>query len=94
MKRIGGVLVRGPVLWTVFLFGLAILLVGQAILSIYSAQQVCFMNYPSVACPTNDDPAFVRLRFAFFGVPVLWLIGIGLIVLRRALLSHSSLLRR
>jgi hypothetical protein len=94
MRRIRGVLVRGPVLWTLLVFVLAILLAGQAIWSIYSAQQACFFNYPSVACPTGDDPASVRLRFAFFGVPVVWLIGLGLIVLRRAWVSHRGPTRR
>ena len=93
MRRIRGGLVRGPVLWTLFLFVLAILLVGQAIWSVYGAQQACFMNYPAVACPTGDDPAFIRLRFAFFGLPVVWLIGIGLIVIRRAMLKHRSAVR-
>ena len=89
MRRIRGGLVRGLVLWTLFLLVVAVLLAAQAIWSIYNAQQVCFLNYPSVPCPSGDDPAFARLRFAFFGVPLVWLAGIGV-----AVLSHALLRRR
>jgi hypothetical protein len=77
--------VRGRVLWTLVLLLVAVLLAAQAIWSIYDAQQVCFFNYPSVPCPSVDDPAFARLRFAFFGVPLVWLAGIGVAVLSGAL---------
>jgi hypothetical protein len=39
------------------------------------------LNYPSVSCPSADDPALARLTFAFFGVPLVWLVGIGLALL-------------
>jgi hypothetical protein len=67
-----------------------VLLVVQAVWSLYSAQQACFFNYPSVPCPTGNDPASARLTFAFFGVPLVWLIGMGLAVLGYALLSRRS----
>ena len=79
---------RGLVLWTLCLFVVAGLLAAQAIWSIYNAQQVCFFNYPSVACPGVDDPAFVRLTFAFFGVPLVWLAGLGVAVLGQAVLRR------
>ena len=88
MSRLRGGLTRGLVLWTVFLAVAAALLVAQAVWSIYTAQQVCFLEYPSVPCPSVDDAAFVRLRFAFFGVPFVWLFGIGFAVLARALLRR------
>jgi hypothetical protein len=88
MRRLRGGLVRGSVLWTLFLLVAAVLLAAQAIWSIYDARQVCFFNYPSVPCPSVDDPAFARLRFAFFGVPVVWLAGIGIAVLISALLRR------
>jgi hypothetical protein len=90
MRRIGVSLVRGLVLWTLFLFVVAVLLAVQAIWSIYNAQQACFFYYPSVPCPSGDDPALTRLTFAFFGVPLLWLVGIGLAVLGHALLRRRS----
>jgi hypothetical protein len=88
MSRIRGGPVRVLALWTLLLVVAAGLLAAQAVWSIYSAQQACFLSYPSVPCPSDDDPAFVRLRFAFFGVPLVWLIGIGAAVLGRALLSR------
>jgi hypothetical protein len=76
------------VLWTLLLIVVAVLLAAQAIWSIYNGQQACFFNYPSVPCPSGNDPALVRLTFAFFGVPLVWLVGIGLAVLGHALLRR------
>jgi len=90
MRRIRVSLVRGLVLWTLFLLVVAVLLAVQAVRSLYGAQQACWFNYPSVPCPGGDDPALVRLTFAFFGVPLAWLVGIGLAVLGHALLRHRS----
>jgi hypothetical protein len=90
MERIRGSLVRGLVLWTLFLLVVAVLLALQAVGSLYVAQQDCFLNYPSVPCPSGNDPALARLTFAFFGVPLVWLVGIGLAVLGRALLRRRS----
>jgi hypothetical protein len=83
-----GGLALGLALWTLILLVVAVLLAAQAIWSIYDAQQACFFNYPSVPCPSGDDPAFVRLRLAFFGVPGIWLAGIGLAVPGNALLRR------
>ena len=85
MRRMRGSLVRGLVLWTLLMLVVAVLMVVQAVVSLYGAQQACFFNYPSVPCPSGNDPALVRLTFAFFGVPLVWLIGIGLAVLGHAL---------
>jgi hypothetical protein len=69
-------IVWGVLLWTLLLLGVAILVAGQAMSSLYSGQQACFFNFPAVACPGGDDPATARLTFAFFGVPAIWLLGI------------------
>ena len=68
--------VGGFALWTVLLLAVAVLVAGEAISSLYSRQQACFFNYPAVPCPGGGDPAVVRLTFAFFGVPAIWLIGV------------------
>jgi hypothetical protein len=60
-------------------------LAGQAIASLYDAQQACFFQFPSVPCPAGDDPRVARITFAFIGVPVLWLVGLGVVLLARAL---------
>jgi hypothetical protein len=90
MRRIRVSLVRGLVLWSLFLLVVAVLLAVQAVGSLYGAQQACWFNYPSVPCPSGDDPAVARLTFAFFGVPLVWLVGIGVAVLRYALLRRRS----
>jgi heme/copper-type cytochrome/quinol oxidase subunit 1 len=85
MRRIRVSLARGLVFWTLVAIVVAVLMAVQAVVNLYGAQQACFFNYPSVPCPGGGDPALARLTFAFFGVPLVWLIGIGLAVLGRAL---------
>ena len=90
MRRIRVSLVRGLVLWTLLLLAVAVLLALQAVGSLYGGQQACWFNFPSVPCPGGDDPALARLTFAFFGVPLVWLVGMGLAVLGRAMLRRRS----
>lgn len=87
MRRIRISLVRGLVLWTLLMLVIAVLLVLQGAWSLTSAGQACFVD-SHVPCPSGDDPAVARLTFAFFGVPTIWLAGIGLVVVRRALLRR------
>jgi hypothetical protein len=68
--------VRIVVLWTMFMVGVAIVLATEAVLSLTRAEQACFFNYPATPCPGVDDPAMVRLTVAFFGVPLVWVIGL------------------
>jgi hypothetical protein len=63
------------VLWTMALLIVALVVAGEALSSLYTEQQVCFLNFPAVACPGGADPAVARLTFAFFGVPAIWLLG-------------------
>jgi hypothetical protein len=81
MRERGGRLLRVAVIWTLLMLAIAVLLAAQAMYSLYEGEQACFFNYPAVACPASDDPAVTRLTFAFFGVPVVWLVGIGLVIL-------------
>jgi hypothetical protein len=85
MRRLRSRAARAFVLWTLLMLVVAILLSVQATGSLIFAGQDCFMNYPAVPCPSASDPAIVRLTFVFFGVPLIWLGGIGLAVAWRAL---------
>jgi hypothetical protein len=84
MRRLRSRTARAFVVWSLLAMVVAILLSVQAAWSLYTAQQDCFMNYPAVPCPTANDPAIVRLTFVFFGLPLIWLVGIGLAVAWRA----------
>jgi len=57
-------------------------LAGQALWSLYDAQQACFFSYPAVPCPGGDDPAVARLTFAFIGVPLVWAVGLAGLILQ------------
>ena len=84
MREQRGRLLRLVVVWTLLMLVVAVLLAAQAMLSLYDGQQACFFNYPLIACPASDDPAVARLTFAFIGVPLIWVAGIGLAIVARA----------
>jgi beta-lactamase regulating signal transducer with metallopeptidase domain len=77
--------VRGVVLWTLALLVVAIVLAVVAVTSLMDAQQRCFFEYPSVACPDGQDWRVGLLTFAFFGVPVIWLVGAVAAIVGRVL---------
>src|SRR6185436_13733487 len=91
-ERAGGVEVPKPsrsvrtvaVGWTILMLAFAIVLAVQAAARVVGGQQACFFDYPTVACPSSDDPAVARLTFAFVGVPAIWLVGIGVAILTAA----------
>lgn len=66
--------------WTVLALVIAVGLAVGAMASLYDRHQACFFSYPAVPCPAGDDPAVALLTFAFFGVPLIWLVGIGVVV--------------
>lgn len=70
--------------WTILMLAFAVVLAVQAAASLVGGQQACFFDYPTVACPSSDDPAVARLTFAFVGVPAIWLVGIGVAILTAA----------
>jgi hypothetical protein len=84
VKRLRSKAARAFVLWTLLILVVAILLSVQATGSLIVAGQDCFFNYPAVPCPSPTDPAFVRLTFVFFGLPLIWLLGIGVATAARA----------
>lgn len=77
-------------LWTLALFAVAVLVAIQAIASLYDAQQACFFGFPSVPCPGGDDRRVAQLTFAFFGIPLVWLVGLGLAAFGWALKRHRD----
>lgn len=71
--------------WTLLALVLGIVVAVQAAWSLNNAQQACFFNYPAVPCPDRDAPAVGRLTFAFLGVPLIWLAGLGFAIAWRGL---------
>jgi Trk-type K+ transport system membrane component len=90
MKGTRSRLVRVVVLWTVFMLAIAIALAAEAVMSLNRAEQACFMNFPATPCPGSDDPAVVRLTLAFVGVPLGWLIGLGVVGLAWSLIRRQA----
>lgn len=83
-------MVRTLGLWTLLALVLGIVIAAQAALSLNDAHQACFFNYPAVPCPDGDAPAVYRLTFAFLGVPLIWLAGLGFAVAWRAVARRKQ----
>ena len=94
MTRMRSTLVRIVAVWTLFMFGVAIVLAIDAVTNLNAAEQACFMNYPATPCPGRDDPAMTQLAVAFFGVPLVWLVGLGVIGLGWSLRRRAAPPRR
>jgi hypothetical protein len=82
-------LVRTLVAWTLGMLLIGVLLAVQALWSLHNAQQACFFDYPAVPCPGGDDPAAARLTLAFFGVPLVWVVGIVVAALALRMRRHA-----
>jgi hypothetical protein len=85
---------RGFVVWTLALLVIAIVFAAFAAASLVDAQQACFFGYPSVACPDGQDWRVGLLTFAFFVVPLIWLIGLAVAVAGRAIAKRQRERRR
>jgi hypothetical protein len=90
MGRLRSRWVRGLALWTAVMLAVGVLVAVQAIASLNDAQQECFFKFPQVPCPGGDDPRVAQLTFAFFGVPLTWLVGIVLGALMSALKRRGA----
>jgi hypothetical protein len=94
MKGARSRLVRIVVVWTVFMLAIAIVLAAEATTSLINAEHACFVNFPATPCPSSDDPAVVRLTLAFIGVPLGWLIGLGVVGLAWSLIRRQAVRHR
>jgi len=80
---------RGVVLWTLVLLVVAIALAVSAVAGLIDAQQACFFGFPSVACPDGQDWRVGLLTFAFFVVPLIWVIGLVVALIGRAVAERQ-----
>ncbi len=80
---------RGFLVWTVILLAVATLVALDAVIGLLRADDACFFQYPLVPCPQAGDPLLVQLHFAFFGFPLIWLVGVLLGAVGRALARRS-----
>jgi hypothetical protein len=69
---------RAAIVWTLGTFAVALVIAIAATTSLAEAQQACG-NALSTTCPDVHDPRVGWLLFAFFGVPLVWLLGLLLL---------------
>jgi hypothetical protein len=74
---------RAFLIWTAILLVAATLIALAAVIGFLRADDACF--FQNGPCPEAGDQNYVNLAFAFFGVPLIWLVGVLLGVVARAL---------
>ena len=78
----------GVLLWTVLMLAATVALAVIALASLANAQQACFFGAGSVPCPDGQDWRVRLFTFALFGVPAIWLIGVGVAIAGWVLVSR------
>lgn len=76
---------RTAIAWTLALFLVAVVIVVAATVSLGQAQEACFTG--PQACPDATDPRVAWIGIGFFGVPVVWLLGL-LVLAARAMTTQ------
>ena len=91
MRRMRSRWARGLLVWSLVLLGAMIVVAFDAVRGLYEAQQACF--FQNVPCPQAGDPKEIQLTFAFFGIPLIWLIGLVIGIAGWAIKERSRRLR-
>jgi hypothetical protein len=71
---------RPAIAWTFGAFGAGVVIALVITWSLADAQQSCFLS--GDPCPDGGDPRLRWLALAFFGVPLIWLLGLLLLAVR------------
>ncbi len=74
MRLIKSSWTRAFIVWTVVLAVAAIVLAVVAVMGLLRADDACFFQIGP--CPEFGDVNHVRLAIAFFGIPLIWLVGV------------------
>jgi hypothetical protein len=69
--------------WTIALAVLAFVLAVDAVMGLLRADDACFFQVGP--CPEFGDANHVRLAIAFFGIPLVWLVGVVVGAVARAM---------
>jgi hypothetical protein len=79
---------RAMLVWTIALVVLAIVLAVDAVIGLLRADDACFFQIGP--CPEFGDANHVRLAVAFFGIPLIWLVGVLVGAVARVLLRRGG----
>ncbi len=82
MRRIRSPWVRAFLIWTVVSVVATLVIAADASIGLAHAQQACF--FQTAPCPDGSHPKVVQLQVAFLVVPLVWLVGVMLGVVVRA----------
>jgi hypothetical protein len=92
MRLIRSPWARAFLVWTVAFFAVAIVVALEALVSLGQAEQACF--FEPVPCPVAGHPKLVQLDVAVFVIPLIWLVGVILGVVARAVADRRQRGRR
>jgi hypothetical protein len=74
MRQLRSPWTRAFIVWTVTLLVAAVLLAAIAVNGLLRAADACYFQIGP--CAEVGDPANVQLAFAFFGIPLIWVVGV------------------
>lgn len=89
MRLIRSPWVRAFMVWTVVFLATAIVVALEALVSLARAEQACF--FEPVPCPLAGDPKLVQLDIAVFVIPLIWLVGVILGGIARAITERRRI---
>ena len=88
MRRIRSPWTRAFLIWTVVSLVATLVVAADASAGLGDAQQACF--FQTAPCPDGKHPKVVQLQFAFLGMPLIWVVGVMLGIVARAVDRRSQ----
>lgn len=78
---------RAFLVWTIISLLAAIVVAVDAVVGLLRSADACF--FQTGPCSQEGDPDVTQLQVAFFGIPLIWLLGVLLGVVGRAIAGRS-----
>lgn len=86
MRRMHSPWMRAFLVWTAVFLVATILLFVDASAGLIAAEQACFVQ--TAPCPDAGHPKVLELQFALLGMPLIWVVGVVLGIIGRAVRSR------
>jgi hypothetical protein len=78
---------RAFLVWTIVALVAAIVVAVDAVIGLLRSADACF--FQTGPCSQAGDPDVIQLQVAFFGIPLVWLLGVLVGAVGRAIAGRS-----
>ena len=86
MRRMRSPWIRAFLIWSVGALVATLVVAADASAGLYGLQQDCFFQVSP--CPDASHPKVIQLQFAFLGMPLIWVVGLVIGVVARAVAAR------